>query len=45
MGMQAILPVIVPVKKKGAARQFYGKGDVIAWCEWALNSLDSVKII
>ena len=38
MGMQPILPITVPIKKiKGAARQRYGDGDVVAWCERALN--------
>ena len=36
--MQRILPATVPVKKtKGAVRQSYGDGDVVARCEQALT--------
>ena len=34
MGMQAILPTTVPIKKiKGAIHQCYGDRDGIVWCE------------
>ena len=38
MGMQPILPITVSIKKiKGAARQCYGNGDGVIWCEQTLS--------
>ena len=45
MGMQLILPVIVPVKKiKSSARQCYGDGDEVGRCEQVVRMLAKVIV-
>ena len=45
MGMQPILPIIVPVKKiKGAAHKRYGDGDGVVQCGQTINMKDALNL-